>query len=117
MLKASEARKKQMRDYMHVYRQTVAHKTYNKYYQARHRQANKQRLDDLKNKPCLDCGNVYPPCCMDFDHIKPKYKNVGHMTNGAYSKMILEIDKCELVCSNCHRIRTNKRRLERENIQ
>ena len=30
---------------------------------------------ELKSKPCLDCGNVFPPECMDFDHRDPEEKS------------------------------------------
>ncbi len=55
---------------------------------------------------------------MDFDHLrdkKSKKSAVGLMAMQEHSmKVILEeIAKCEVVCSNCHRIRTYgpKRRL------
>lgn len=67
-----------------------------------------------KANPCTDCGNKFPSECMDFDH-KPgevKYNNVGTLVAHHYSKeaIVAEIAKCELVCSNCHRTRTAKRR-------
>lgn len=68
-----------------------------------------------ENKPCTDCGKQYPYYVMDFDHLDPtkKEKNVGRLTARSFSleKIQKEIDKCELVCSNCHRIRTHNRRV------
>jgi len=68
-------------------------------------------IKDLKNKPCLDCGNSYPPECMDFDHRDPKDKD-GEINKliKSYSleRILREIEKCDLICSNCHRIRTRK---------
>lgn len=61
-------------------------------------------------KPCTDCKNIFPPECMDFDHIRGKKKfSIG---SGMRSRALIleEIAKCELVCANCHRIRTKKRR-------
>ena len=56
---------------------------------------------------CTDCGNWYPPCVMDFDHLSSKVDNVSKIVSkGSWDKLIDEIMKCELVCSNCHRIRT-----------
>jgi hypothetical protein len=71
-------------------------------------------LDDLKNHPCVDCGNTFPPECMDFDHIPErgeKLFNIGETWGGSYSKkrILAEVEKCELVCSNCHRMRTRQR--------
>lgn len=70
---------------------------------------------ELKSKPCTDCGQKFPICCMQFDHrkgTKKKY-NVGSMFAHHYSRKLIEIElqKCDLVCANCHAIRTQKRRL------
>lgn len=50
---------------------------------------------------------------MDFDHITgDKDRSVIEMAFAAVSveKLQAEIDKCEIVCSNCHRNRTHMRR-------
>lgn len=67
-------------------------------------------LNEQKNKPCQDCGNRFDPCQMDFDHCKgeAKVKDVSRMFHWAQDKILAEIAKCELVCSNCHRDRTQK---------
>jgi len=67
-------------------------------------------LNLLKNTPCLDCKGRFPPECMDFDHVRGrKITQVSHMKNRRFKDMLAEIAKCDLVCSNCHRIRTKKR--------
>lgn len=69
-------------------------------------------IDEYKNKPCVDCKQSFPPYVMDFDHIdKNKIASISTMVSclRAKSKIIEELNKCELVCSNCHRIRTYKR--------
>lgn len=65
----------------------------------------------FKQKPCMDCGVKYPHYVMDFDHRNGEIKLAGinQMINyHSYSKdkILEEIKKCDLVCSNCHRIRT-----------
>ena len=70
-------------------------------------------VDKLKSEtPCTDCGNKYPPYVMDFDHL-PQFDKVDHIAvlanGGSWKKLLDEIKKCELVCSNCHRIRTHGR--------
>ena len=76
--------------------------------------AQKQWMIELKSNPCADCGNSFPICCMDFDHRLGTLKeyNVGSMFAHHYSRELIEIEleKCDLVCSNCHRIRTRDRR-------
>ena len=67
----------------------------------------------LKSVPCKDCSQEYPSYVMDFDHIDAAQKrhNISHLArSGAPRKKILEeIAKCEIVCANCHRIRTHHR--------
>jgi hypothetical protein len=50
---------------------------------------------------------------MDFDHVRGvKHANVMELIPTLSKKKIdLEIAKCEIVCSNCHRIRTHMRRM------
>lgn len=56
-------------------------------------------------RPCMDCGGIFPPCAMDFDHVRGvKRFNVGLAKN--LRQLHEEIEKCELVCATCHRIRT-----------
>lgn len=76
---------------------------------------NSQYIQKIKEEtPCTDCGiDRLPPFCMDFDHLEGTDKrcNVSKMMMSAYSLKTLkeEIAKCELVCSNCHRLRTLRR--------
>lgn len=71
-------------------------------------------MDELKSGPCADCGKCYDPVCMDWDHLPgfEKKFNVSAMVRNTYSREAIEaeIAKCELVCANCHRIRTKQRR-------
>ena len=76
-----------------------------------------RKLDEFifsfKNNPCKDCGIKYPHYVMDFDHIESKKKEFGiaemRRRRMSFEKIKKEIEKCDLVCSNCHRERTNKR--------
>ena len=69
-------------------------------------------IASLKDHPCKDCKHRFPPECMDFDHVRgKKLFGIGTGGNGHPSRerVLEEIKKCELVCANCHRIRTKKR--------
>lgn len=68
-------------------------------------------IDALKNKPCMDCGRSFPAVCMDFDHNPGKIKSfeISTATDRTQEAILLEIAKCDLVCSNCHRLRTQTR--------
>lgn len=61
-----------------------------------------------KNRPCMDCGIQYPPYVMDLDHRDPGQKlfTVAQIRAGSSEKLLAEIAKCDVVCANCHRIRT-----------
>lgn len=60
----------------------------------------------------MDCRGTFPPECMDFDHRPGEVKlfNVGVYKRISSQKLEVEIAKCDIVCSNCHRIRTTARR-------
>jgi hypothetical protein len=61
--------------------------------------------------PCADCGVLYPYYVMDFDHIDGDKKfNLANSTQQGFLIVKKEIEKCEVVCSNCHRIRTHNRK-------
>lgn len=60
--------------------------------------------------PCLDCGKTYPFYVMDLDHRDRTRKKfeiaVGHARRYSRKAMREEIEKCDAVCANCHRVRT-----------
>ena len=73
-----------------------------------------KEIHDYKVKQgCVDCGYNKNPYALEFDHIPgvKKVFNIGEKI-GAYSKEKIwaEISKCEVVCANCHAIRTENRR-------
>jgi hypothetical protein len=71
-------------------------------------------LDALRDVPCADCARRFPPCAMDFDHRDPDTKRqaVTRMIGRAGTERILaEVAKCDIVCANCHRLRTFERRV------
>lgn len=69
---------------------------------------NRSYVLSCKQKPCLDCGIEYPPEVMDFHHLKNKKKNIGQLVFGSIDLLKKEIEKCVVLCSNCHRMRTYK---------
>lgn len=71
-----------------------------------------RKVDYLADKSCADCGNS-DPRVFEFDHTSDdKEFNIGDaIQKGVSWKRIQEeIDKCDVVCANCHRIRTSIRR-------
>lgn len=92
---------------------------------AAHYQANKQRryahnqrrqrefrdwYTSLKaGRLCADCGQVFHPAAMHWDHLpgSVKVNNLGELVRHGSRRLILEeIKKCELVCANCHAVRS-----------
>jgi hypothetical protein len=73
-------------------------------------------LAKLRDQPCADCGGRFPACCMEFDHIDPAGKmfTLPNLIGGGITKRFLdEIAKCQVLCANCHRIRTHAIGLQR----
>lgn len=70
-------------------------------------------LRQLKeSNPCTDCGVYYPYFVMDFDHRGEKEKSgaISRLIRTAgLNKVLTELEKCDLVCANCHRYRTQNR--------
>ena len=66
-------------------------------------------LDYLEGKSCMDCG-FSDPRALQFDHRDPTTKRlaVADMMRSAYSweALLEEMNKCDIVCANCHSIRT-----------
>lgn len=72
----------------------------------------------LKEVPCADCEIRYPYYVMDFDHLEDKEFLVSQYAwrRGLGTERIQkELMKCQVVCSNCHRIRTYNRKLKCQN--
>lgn len=77
----------------------------------RHRVARRELVSSLKAQPCGDCGVSYPSFVMDFDHRPGEVKvgGVGRLATATRQRLLEEIAKCDVVCANCHRIRTATR--------
>lgn len=79
--------------------------------QTRHRDRNHKKLWDLlSGSKCQDCGNN-DARVLEFDHRPDEKKdfNIARAVSGSTRSWNLiqkEINKCDVVCSNCHRIRT-----------
>jgi hypothetical protein len=59
--------------------------------------------------PCKDYNQVFPFYVMDFDHLRDKKFMISKMLRYNLDQVKTEIDKCDLVCANCHRERTYQR--------
>jgi hypothetical protein len=98
-------------------------RTYNVEYYRRNRDIELERvrvrqagmvdlLRDLRRVPCLDCGGRFKAHQMDFDHRDPSAKSFNVMAGRAMlmstARVLAEVQKCDVVCANCHRVRTRE---------
>jgi len=65
----------------------------------------KDKAIEYMGGKCVDCGGVFDRCCYDFHHIGDKDGNPSKFLTGSWDKAEKEIQKCVLLCANCHRIR------------
>lgn len=85
-----------------------------KAYYVERRRKKREFLDKLRDRPCLDCGGKFPTYVMEFDHVPERGKKSFPVANGGNWSLISgplleELKKCDVICANCHRIRTYKR--------
>lgn len=64
-------------------------------------------LAHLRGHPCVDCGEG-DVLVLEFDHLRDKDARINDCIRRAFSinRLQNEMDKCEVVCANCHRRRT-----------
>jgi hypothetical protein len=67
-------------------------------------------LEFFESHPCVDCGEA-DPVVLEFDHLRDKAFNIGRAFSYLrWQTIVDEMEKCEVVCANCHRRRTARRR-------
>jgi hypothetical protein len=67
-------------------------------------------LDYFAAHPCMDCDER-DPVVLEFDHLRDKLFDIGHaLACRSWASILSEIAKCDVVCANCHRRRTARRR-------
>jgi hypothetical protein len=76
----------------------------------RTRRRNRQFIwDYYSTHPCVDCGEP-DPRVLELDHCRgdDKVAGVSQLVHNTRSlkTIVAEIAKCDVVCANCHRIRT-----------
>ena len=79
------------------------------------RQSRKILIDQMKlQSGCTDCGYNLHAVALDFDHLPgciKKFNISQSIVNHSWENILVEIAKCQIVCSNCHRIREHNRRI------
>jgi hypothetical protein len=90
----------------------------------RNKNRQRQRLRGIvlgvKQRPCQDCGGIFHPWVMELDHragTKKEAAVANLVSKGCPDARLLEeIEKCDVVCANCHRMRTYRRMLEKDSV-
>jgi hypothetical protein len=69
------------------------------------------REEKLK-RGCLKCGYRKHHAALDFDHIDPstKVRDIAKMHTTNTEALKQEIAKCQVLCANCHRIKSYEQR-------
>lgn len=66
-------------------------------------------VNELKEStPCMKCGLYWPSYVMDYHHRDRSTKIAGiagMIKSNTIEKIMAEIEKCDLLCANCHRIK------------
>jgi hypothetical protein len=64
----------------------------------------KQRMVEYKGGACQLCGYARHWAALTFHHVDPRLKrfNIAGGHNYSFARICEELDKCVLVCANCH---------------
>lgn len=62
----------------------------------------------LREHPCVICGER-DPLVLEFDHVKRSKINVTELTAALWPRILKEIQKCQVLCANCHSRETHRR--------
>lgn len=62
---------------------------------------------------CKRCGYNSHPAALEFHHLRDKDFTIADVANKSWDLVKKELDKCELLCSNCHRIEHSNRTEEK----
>jgi transcription elongation factor Elf1 len=73
---------------------------------SRRRKRLREQAVKYKGGECIFCGYSRCQAVLDFHHLDPTQKEFGISMDGitrSWERVSKELDKCVLVCSNCHR--------------
>lgn len=107
------------RDCQRAYHRSYYNSNKSRFIEKNRRNKNRQRARlraitwAAKQRPCQDCGLEFHPWVMEFDHRDPNTKHAAVANLVAKgcpdARLLEEISKCDVVCANCHRMRTYRR--------
>lgn len=66
-------------------------------------------MEYFRSRPCADCGED-DPLVLEFDHKDDKLFTIARgLRDRSWETLLREMEKCDVVCANCHRRRTARR--------
>lgn len=71
------------------------------------------------DRGCTDCGYNHNHAALEFDHLNGRESDrdtVAQLMGKSIKRILEEVEKCEVVCANCHRIRTFNRLQESRGV-
>ena len=71
----------------------------------------REKAIEYKGSKCEHCGYDKYRGALEFHHIDPTQKEPGGLRAHKLSRLLAEVDKCILLCSNCHREEHGRLRL------
>jgi hypothetical protein len=76
-----------------------------KHFKLARQQTIKDALVDAMGGCCQNCGGVFPSAAFDFHHVGEKEEDPSKLiSNNSVERIAQEIERCVLLCANCHRI-------------
>jgi hypothetical protein len=76
-----------------------------------------QQISEIKlERGCAQCGYRGHPAALHFDHL-PEYEKsftISQRTHRKWSTIVAEMEKCQVLCANCHAIQTAARHQEKQ---
>ena len=108
-----EERQAYKKDWMKAYRERNKETLYaaDKIRTQKRRKDNKVKAVEYLGGKCVHCGLISDKLCVyDFHHLNPQEKEAdpGSLLHYSWNRIQKELDKCILLCANCHRIEHEK---------
>ena len=109
----------------HQARCKLCRREYDRAYQARNAEKRRRQAKERRKRlvalnhtmkasmSCADCGGSFHPAAMEWDHLpgEEKLDDISTLARtGKTRQFHRELEKCELVCANCHAVRSFERR-------
>lgn len=92
---------------MSNYRNREKNNAYMREYMKRRYYERKKKIEAYLGGKCKRCNSTES---LQVDHVDPKKKSFGIGSSGGWnkpwSKLVVELDKCQLLCGDCHTIKT-----------